>query len=349
MKMSVRIVAAGLILGVCAALAGWLFSDVQSTSDAYITGHVHPVAARVTGTVKQLLIDDNQHVHAGDVLVRLDLADFSVRKHLAEAQIAQARAQLSVAGSQIAQARAGILSSQAAVIKARLDLNRASQLVNESPRGISRQEYDAAVAAHDSAAAALEGAHAQLELAQANQLAAQAAIKTGEANREDADLDIRYTDVLAPVDGYIGKRTVETGARIAAGQTLLSIVEDKVWVVANFKETQLKGIAPNARVRLSVDAMPGRVFWGFVDSAAPASGAQFALLPPDNATGNFTKVVQRVPVKILFDRKDLQSSGGQLRPGLSVIAQVRTGDKPDMAGAGEPSSGRAPGTLSGVR
>ncbi len=321
-RLFVRLLAAALIVVVIAALVMRYASGRQSTADAYVTGHVHPIAARVTGTVIEVLIDDNQHVHAGDVLVRLDPEDFRVRKQLAEAQIAQAQAQLAAAQSQAAQARASIASSRANLQKTRLDLGRAKELVNESPRGISQQEYDAALAACDAAVAAADGSEAQLRVAEANGAAASAIIQTGQVNRHDADLNLGYTEIRAPVDGYVGRKNVETGARINAGQTLLSLVEDNVWVVANFKETQLKGIGKGAPVELTIDALSGTVFHGTVDSFSPASGAQFSLLPPDNATGNFTKVVQRVPVKILFDEKQLALISGRAVPGLSVVATI---------------------------
>ncbi len=179
-----------------------------------------------------------------------------------------------------------------------------AELIRETPRGLSQQEYDASEAAQASAGAKLQQAYAQLEAAKANLVAAQAVERQSRANVRDASLQLSYTHILSPVDGYIGRKTIETGARISAGETLLSVVEPRVWVVANFRETQLSRVQVGDPVEISVDALPTLKLHGHVDSVSPATGAQFALLPPDNATGNFTKVVQRVPVKILLDNFD---------------------------------------------
>src|SRR5271154_1511651 len=232
--------AIGLSLIVLAAfvLAVWFsWSSDETTTDAFITGHIHPISARVTNTVLEVRVDDNQHVHAGDVLVTLDPQDFQVRAQLAQAQIAQSRA--------------AMVSAAATVEHARLDLQRATELIGETPRGISRQEFDAARAAYDTALAAQDAARAQ--------------ISSGNANLRDANLAVGYTNIIAPIDGYVGQKTVENGARVNAGQTLLAIVSDDVWVVANYKETQLRNIKVNAPVTIKVDAISGVTFHGHVD------------------------------------------------------------------------------------
>ncbi|NID16445.1 HlyD family secretion protein [Luteibacter yeojuensis] len=323
MKLALRIIGGLLVLGTLAALLFFWLDRTETTTDAYVTGRIHPVAPRVTGTVLVLRVDDNQHVKAGDVLLELDTRDFDVRVEQARAEIARARGQLASAEAQIAEATAAIVAADAAARKTVLDLRRAGELVNETPRGISRQEYDAAKAAADSAAANRKSAEARKVAATAAREIARAQIATGEAALHDAQLAYGYTRVLAPVSGYVGRRTVEVGARVNAGQTLLSIVSDEVWVVANFKETQLARIRPGTRAHMTVDALPGIAFVGKVDSLSPASGSQFALLPPDNATGNFTKVVQRVPVKILFSPDDLHRYRERLTPGLSTVVKIR--------------------------
>jgi len=332
MKLWLRGIGLVLLVIVGIAAIAWWWSDGESTNDAYVVGHVHPLAPRVGGSVASVLAQDNQHVHAGDVLVTLDPADFRVREQLARAQIAQAQAQIAAATAQKEQARASIASTAATLHRSRLDLTRAEELIGESPRGISRQEYDAAKATRDSADAAAQAAQAQLAAADAAESAAQAQVATGQANLEDALLAIGYTRIVAPVDGYVGRKTVEVGARVNIGQTLLAIVADDVWVVANYKETQLRGIRSGAPADIRVDALPGVRFKAKVDSFSPASGAQFSLLPPDNATGNFTKVVQRIPVKLLFDPVQLAQYRAQLMPGLSVVARVEP-----AAGAKSPS------------
>jgi membrane fusion protein (multidrug efflux system) len=326
MKNWLRAIGLALIVLAALILVLWSsWSNDETTTDAYITGHIHPISPRVTNTVLEVRVDDNQHVHAGDVLVTLDPQDFQVRAQQAQAQIAQAEAQVAAGNAQIAQSRAAIASAEAMVERTRLDLQRATELIGETPRGISRQEFDAAKAAYDTARAAQDGARAQLTAAVAGRDAARAQIASGNANLRDANLALGYTNITAPIDGYVGQKSVEKGARVNAGQTLLAIVSDDVWVVANYKETQLRNIKVNAPVTIKVDALSGVKLHGHVDSFAPATGAQFALLPPDNATGNFTKVVQRVPVKIRFQPDELSHYRMQLMPGLSVVTTIRPG------------------------
>ncbi len=188
----------------------------------------------------------------------------------------------------------------------------------------SRQaDDDAAKANLNAARASKASATAAQESAQAQQAAAQAMIAAGKAEVSDAKRKLSRTTLVAPADGRIGNKNVETGNRVQAGETLLALVEPEVWVVANFKETQLSRMHNGQVADVSIDALPGQIFHGTVDSLAPASGAQFALLPADNATGNFTKVVQRVQVKIVFDPGTTQRLAVSLRPGLSTIVNVR--------------------------
>ena len=325
MKVALRIMGGLLVLGTLAVVLFFWLDPTETTTDAYVTGRIHPVAPRVTGTVQALLVNDNQHVKAGDVLLELDTRDFDVRVEQAKAEIDRAKGQLASAEAQIAEAGAAIVAAQASARRTALDLRRSSELVNETPRGVSQQEYDAAKAAADSAVANQASAEANKVAAVAARESAKAQVATGEAALHDAELAYGYTKVVAPVSGYVGRRTVEVGARVNAGQTLLSIVSDEVWVVANFKETQLHGMRRGTEARMTVDAIPDVTFIRHVDSLSPASGSQFALLPPDNATGNFTKVVQRVPVKILFSPDDLRRYRERLSPGLSTIVKIRAG------------------------
>ncbi|MGE7137590.1 HlyD family secretion protein [Luteibacter sp. NPDC031894] len=322
MKHALRIIGGILVLGTLAVLLFFWLDGTETTTDAYVTGRIHPVAPRVTGTVLTLHVNDNQHVQAGDVLLELDTRDFDVRVEQARAEIARARGQLASAEAQIAEASAAIAAADASARKTVLDLRRAGELVSETPRGISRQEFDAAKAAADSAVANRASAGARKVAAVAATASARAQVATAEAALHDAQLAYGYTKVIAPVSGYVGRRTVEVGARVNAGQTLLSIVSDEVWVVANFKETQLARIRRGTPACMTVDALPDVRFVGHVDSLSPASGSQFALLPPDNATGNFTKVVQRVPVKIVFAADDLRRYRERLTPGLSTIVKI---------------------------
>jgi membrane fusion protein (multidrug efflux system) len=292
----------------------------RGTDDAYVTGHVHTIAARVTGTVAEVLVQDNQFVRAGQKLATLDTRDFDVRVALERSRIRQTHAEQEKARAMIMQASAAIVAAAADAKRAELDFSRARELMRETPRGLSQQEYDATDSARKSAAARVLEARAQRALSEATLASASAMEAQGQSNLRDAALQLNYTDIVAPVDGFVGKKAVETGQRILAGQALLAIVERDVWVVANFRETQLTHMHVGDSVKLHLDALPDKTFRGHIDSFAPATGAQFALLPPDNATGNFTKVLQRVPVKILFDGQ--VTANPLIVPGMSVTATL---------------------------
>jgi membrane fusion protein (multidrug efflux system) len=321
----------------------------QETDDAFVAGHLHTISAQVDGQVKEVLVDDNQLVHAGDVLLRLDPLQFQIALDKAKAALAQAMAQekqLNAAAKQadaaLAEARAHVTQAEAQQAQtaaqldlARVTLSRNEQLLRENTA--ARAEYDqaqsaakAADAAHNAALANLVAARAAVTSAEAAQAsahaqieAAHAAVAAAQAAERDAQRQLDYTVVKAPADGRVGNKHVEPGNRVQAGQALVALAENNVWVVANFKETQLARMHPGQPVEMTVDAIPGVTLHGQVDSVSPASGAQFALLPPDNATGNFNKVVQRVPVKITFDQDSLAQLATRLRLGLSVVVNVR--------------------------
>ena len=311
------------------------------TENAYVTGRVHPVSARVAGVVTRVLVDDNQMVKAGDVIAELDPADHAVRVEQIEAQIASVQQQIGQAGAQVAQVRAQaaaagaqVKQAEAQLVRARQDAERFGQLYNETMKAVSKAEVDASSAARAGAQADVAARRESASAAQAQVAAADAArdvlkaqVKVLEAQLKDARQQLAYNRIVAPVAGRVGKRSIEVGARVQPGQQLLAVVEDNVWVVANFKETQLAGLEPGQQVHLEVDALPGKELVGRVDSFSPASGNQFALLPADNATGNFTKIVQRVPVKITLDPQDMKKYAGRLVPGMSVVAEVELGQK----------------------
>lgn len=306
------------------------------TENAYVTGRVHQVSSRVAGVVTKVLVDDNQLVKAGDVIAELDPVDHAVRVEQIEAQIAsmqqqvgQAEAQIQQVRAQAAAAGAQVKQSQAQLLRARQDAERFGQLYNETMKAVSKAEVDASNAARDAAVADLAArrdnaaaAQAQIGAAEAGRDVLKAQVKVLQAQWKEAQQQLAYNRIVAPVDGRVGRRSVEVGARVQPGQAMLAVVEDNVWVVANFKETQLAGLAPGQKVSLEVDALPEHHLVGRVDSFAPASGNQFALLPADNATGNFTKIVQRVPVKITLDPQDVKKYAGRLVPGMSVVAEV---------------------------
>ncbi len=302
-------------LAIAVGLAGYgayrWWQEAQAwtvTDNAYVAGHIHQSSPRIAGTVTEVLVQENQAVAAGQVLVRLDPADLNVRREQVRAAQAQAEAQL-------IQANARVRGEEAAATKAQLDFDRADLLAHEASSVISKQELDNARAALASAQAAVAAARAQATSAVAQ-------VQVAAANLKDAELQLAYTEITAPAAGRIGRKNVETGNRVQPGQALLAIVSPEIWIVANFKETQLTHLRVGQSVRLSVDTLPGYIFAGRVESVAPASGAQFALLPPDNATGNFTKIVQRVPVKIVFEDAALQAFSDRIVPGMSATVKV---------------------------
>jgi membrane fusion protein, multidrug efflux system len=338
-----------LILGLLVlTLAVWgvrryIYSRHHVTTDnAQVDGHITTISPRVSGFIERVLVDDNQHVKAGDTLVVLDRRDFQVRLTQAEADLrdaqsavtsrggaGQAVAQLEATRAQAASAEAAIAAADASYRKAESDLARYRGLA--ASKIVSAQQLDAAQAAYDAAAANLQAARKQAAAAGSQVSASGAALRGADARLaaaqaavDNARLQLSYAVILAPTDGLIAKRSAEPGALIQVGQNLMSIVpEKKVWVTANLKETQLANVAVGDWVEFTVDAYPGRVFHGKVESLSPATGARFALLPPDNATGNFTKVVQRVPVRIAVDPSTDPSA--PLRPGMSVQVTITTG------------------------
>ncbi|MEX5748324.1 HlyD family efflux transporter periplasmic adaptor subunit [Massilia sp. X63] len=316
-------------------------SHYVETENAYVTGRVHPVSARVAGVVTRVLVDDNQMVKAGDLIAELDPADHRVRIEQIEAQIASVEQQIAQADAQVKQVRAQagaagaqVKQAEAQLVRARQDAERYGQLYNETMKAVSKAEVDASSAARAAAQAdvaarrdSASAAQAQVAAADAGRDVLKAQVKVLQAQLKDAQQQLGYNRIVAPVAGRVGKRSIEVGARVQPGQQLLAVVEDEVWVTANFKETQLAGLEPGQKVALEVDALPGKHLEGRVHSFSPASGNQFALLPADNATGNFTKIVQRVPVKIVLDPADVKKYAGRLVPGMSVVAEVELGQK----------------------
>lgn len=426
---------AGLImsvLGVGAIAAGgfgyhwWQYASThQDTDNATVAGHIHQVSSKIPGTVAKVLVNDNQQVKQGQLLVKLDPQDYEnkVRQAQAALQSAQGQAQAAQANINLASqtttaktttaqgdvnaAVAGISTAQAAVQEAKAGIAAAEAEVKQAEAGvpvaqaqvaqadanlqraladynryktlfqqgaIARQQLDNAKAALQVqiaqknaaqqgvqqaqaklAAARVGVARTQSLLAQAQQgvataqaklsaskgglqqataggqqtvvnrsqyEAAQAAISQAEASLKDAQLQLSYTDVFAPATGRVGRKTVEVGNRIQAGTPLMAVVNNDYWVVANFKETQLEKMKPGQEVEIKLDTFPHHTFKGRVDSISPASGAQFALLPPDNATGNFTKIVQRIPVKIIFDSQSIKGYESRITPGMSAEVAV---------------------------
>ncbi|SDF98728.1 MULTISPECIES: HlyD family secretion protein [unclassified Duganella] len=335
-----RVLVVAAIVALAALATGgrmWYRSHYYvETDNAYVAGHVHPVSSRIAGVVTKVLIDDNQLVKEGDVIAELDPFDQGVKVEQIQAQIASAQQQVLQADAQIAQvqaqasaAAAQVAQSEAQLVRAKQDAERFGQLYNSQMKAVSKAELDAAVATRASATAdvaarkdSATAAKAQIASARSAREVLNAQIGVLQVQLKDARQQLAYNKILAPVSGRIGKRSIEVGQRVQPGQSLTAIVQENVWLTANFKETQLAELKKGQPVHVSVDALPGRELMGTVDSFSPASGAQFALLPADNATGNFTKIVQRVPVKITFKPEDVKALNGRLVPGMSAIAEV---------------------------
>jgi membrane fusion protein (multidrug efflux system) len=430
-KKPLKLILAALGVGAVAAsgfgFRWWQYASThQETDNAQIAGHVHQISSRIPGTVAQVLVNDNQLVQQGQLLVKLDPQDYQSKVQQTQAALANAKAQaeaaqanisltsqtssaqtnqaqgnvnaalaaISTAQAAVQEAKAGIPTAQAQVRsaqaaipaaqaqvaqaqanlqKAQADYKRYQTLYQQG--AIARQQLDTVKAAYDVAqaqknaavqgvqqaqaqlAAAKQGvAKAQSQLAQAQEGvasaqaklaasqgglqqatatkqdtavkrsqydAAKAAISQAQASLNDAQLQLSYTNITAPSSGRVGKKNVEVGNRVQAGTPLMAIIDNENWIVANFKETQLENMKPGEPVEIKLDAFPHHTFEGRVDSISPASGAQFALLPPDNATGNFTKIVQRIPVKIVFDQNSIKGYESQIVPGMSAEVSVK--------------------------
>jgi len=316
----------------------------QSTDNAQVDGHIVPVLAKVGGYVNTVTVSENDSVKAGQLLVQLDDDDYRVRLQQAQADLAaaeatgggggfsgQAQSQVQSAAGQRAALDAQIGAARANANKADLDLARARELADKQI--ISKQQLDAAQATSAVAHANLLAAERQaaaaggtVNTAEAGVRVANARTMAARANAANAQLQLDYTRITAPASGEVSRKQVEVGQLVAPGQPLLSIVADTgVWVTANFKETQLAKIRPGQPVEFEIDAYGGCVGEGKVASVSGATGAKFALLPPDNATGNFTKVVQRVPVRIAVTKPC--AGNHPLRPGLSAVVHVDTSNR----------------------
>ena len=311
----------------------------QTTDDAYVRGDITPLSAQVEGYVRLVAVSDFQLVKAGDLLVEIDDEDYQARLAQAEADVLGAEAAIQnlkarkdLQHAVIAQAESAIAATEADVVRTKLEAARQRALLATTYG--TPQKVEQAVADEKRFEANLERDQADLQ-GQRRQMAVldtQESQLRAEAKAKQAVLDLAkialgYTRIVAPVDGMVGERGVRAGQYVRAGTQVISVVPLKnVWVIANYKETQLTRVAIGQKAEITIDTFPGIVVSGRVEAIAPASGSQFSLLPPDNATGNFTKVVQRIPVKLLLDPAN--PLAGRLRPGMSAVATIVTDSEP---------------------
>jgi membrane fusion protein (multidrug efflux system) len=278
----------------------------QTTDDAEIDGSIYTIAPQIAGRIAAVAVDDNQHVTAGQVLATIDARD-------EQAALDKAEAQASVAAANAAEADANVAVADAAYMQAQQDFARYEQV---NPHAVSKLTLDASTAAIRSAKAKYDAANAQAQAMQAQADAAKVDVT-------NAKLQLSYTSITAPASGHVAQKSVEPGNVVAAGAGLMALVGDDVWVTANFKETQLAGIHPGSPATVTVDAIPGVTFKAHVDSIQFGTGSVFSLLPAQNATGNYVKIVQRVPVKIVFD--DARIGQYLVAPGMSVLPSISLG------------------------
>jgi membrane fusion protein, multidrug efflux system len=333
------IVAAAVVVLAAAAVYGVYYWStgrfLVSTDDAYIEAHSVLISPRVSGYISEVPVDDNESVKAGQVLARIDPRDYQTALDQARANVAAAQAGIDTLNQQIGQQkliieqdRQQVASDQAALVFSQQDFQRYTELAKTGYGTVQRaQQAQAdirqkqAALQHDTAAVA--AAEKQIGVFEAQLAQATATLAQQHAMEHQAELNLSYTAITAPVDGTVGVRTLRVGEYVQAGTQLMAVAPlQAVYITANYKETQLTDVRPGQRVTIDVDTFPGTTVHGRVDSLAPASGQEFALLPPDNATGNFTKIVQRIPVKIAIDQNEPLL--GRLRPGMSVEPTIDT-------------------------
>lgn len=347
-KIAIVIFAA---LGAAGAVALFLYLGYKaghiSTDDAFVDGHVYTIASKIPGTVRRVLVDDNQRIKKGDLLVEIDPEDYEARvKETSsvldseEAKLAEVRSrevaamrQLDEAGAAVATARADLQMEEATLGQTERDAKRAKALFADE--AFSREQYEKSDTAYDVAKARVKAARERLREAEiavetqkafvrqvkSTSAAQQSTIGQRKAQLDTAQLNYGYTRIYAPADGYITKKSVEPGNQLQAGQPLMAVAGlGDIWVVANYKETQMKKISPGQKVSIKFDTYPDREFTGTVQSIMAGTGAVFSLFPPENATGQYVKVVQRIPVKIVLDKDT--DSGHVLRIGMSAVPTV---------------------------
>jgi membrane fusion protein (multidrug efflux system) len=319
-KKAFMIVGAVVLVGL---IAGYFYAEYRrthvSTDDAFIDGNIHTIAAKISGTVKEIHVMDNQPVKKGDLLLEIDPADYSARFREASSVVHAEKAKLDESETKIAAARASLELQRANLKLAEIEKTRSENLYQKEV--IPRDRYDRAITAYEVAVAQVKAAEEQLRSAESQKLTQASTIRQKEAAATLAQLNYQYTKIYAPADGYVTKKSVQIGNQVQPGQPLMAVVPlNDIWVTANFKETQMENIRPGQAVTIKVDSYPGKAFQGRVDSIMAGTGVTFSLFPPENATGNYVKVVQRIPVKIVFEEGT--DKDHVLRIGMSVVPTV---------------------------
>ncbi len=350
------LIGTGMMVGAAFVSYRWMneWRWQERTDDAYLHSDMTPISPQVGGYIAAVEVGDNQLVRKGTVLVRIDDRDYRARAEEAQAAVAAREAALDNLEARTALQKASIIAAEAQIAGAsaekrlsQADLRRAEAMLQGG--AVSRQRLDTSEADATKADAGLRAAEAnadaarrQLAVLESERRMAQAQLDQARAQLAEARLDLEHTVVTAPVDGMVGDRSAQMGEFVRPGSPLMVVVPvDDVWVEANFKETQVDRMQTGQAVSITVDSFPGQTLSGHVDSLAPASGAKFSLLPPDNATGNFTKVVQRIPVKIVINAGN--PLAGRLRPGMSAVVAVETRpDHEDRSTVAGPRVARAP-------
>jgi membrane fusion protein, multidrug efflux system len=333
----------GLLFSIAGIGAGYLYWDnarhFESTDDAFIAARQFAIAPKVSGYITAVPVTDNQHVEAGDVIARIDDRDYRTALEQAQAQVAAAQAniqnidaQASVQQAQISANQAQLDQAQAALVFAQEQAARYQQLAHTGYGSVQNaQQYTSQLnqqeAAVQSAQANLKLARRQIEALKAQRASAEASLAQAQAQHDQAQLNLSYTTVTADQPGRVVQLSAAVGQFVQPGTALTMFVPDDIWVTANFKETQLDAMRPGQPVTLEIDAYPERAIRGHVASVQPGSGTAFSLLPAQNATGNYVKIVQRVPVKIIIDNPPTDVALG---PGMSVVPTVRTNSKPSL-------------------
>ena len=306
----------GIVLAILAVIGGgfwaWDASHYQSTDDAYVESHMVKIAPRVSGQIEEIFITDNQAVKEGDVVAIIDARDYQVRFDQADAQYQKALFAQDVAKANLSAANSDFELAQK-------DLERYKNLYEKG--AVSKQVFDNAQTRFDAVKARQTDAE-NMVFSKAATNVADADLKVLKALRDQAELNLGYTAIVAPRDGIVTNKNVEKGAYVQVGQPLFSIVPNEVWVVANFKENQVGNMKPGQTVEIKVDTYPHKKFKGKIDSIQRASGAKASLFPPENAVGSFVKIVQRIPVKIVFD-EEINPEEYTIVSGMSVVPKVR--------------------------